>query len=183
MPQDDGALTAVDGDTLIMFVTWDRAGRLSSQSIHQFGSATLDKTSKHYDDQVPLFVARKLKPVLFARDQLKGRKDTEADYAPGQSSLGDAPCPFPNSSISPVRPRSSPAALAAHRVDDRARLHPGRREGLYLLAANRPRPAPKPSGRGWEATASRSHTIWAGTERRPQARRRHQIARDRSSTS
>ncbi len=83
MPQDDGTLTAVDGDTLIMFVTWDKTGKLSSQSIHQFGSATLDKTSKHYDDQVPLFVAMKLKPVLFARDQLKGH--TEADYAPGQA--------------------------------------------------------------------------------------------------
>ncbi len=30
---DDGTLTAVDGDTLIMFVTWDKNGRLSSQSI------------------------------------------------------------------------------------------------------------------------------------------------------
>jgi len=42
-PQEDGTLTAVDGDTLIMFVMkWDRDGKLSSQSIHQFGSATLD---------------------------------------------------------------------------------------------------------------------------------------------
>jgi penicillin amidase/acyl-homoserine-lactone acylase len=83
LPQDDGTLTAVDGDTLIMFVTWDRYGRLSSESIHQFGSATLDKTSKHYDDQVPLFVAMKTKPVLFTLDELKPH--IEADYAPGQA--------------------------------------------------------------------------------------------------
>jgi acyl-homoserine-lactone acylase len=82
-PQDDGTLTAVDGDTFIMFVTWDKNGKLSSQSIHQFGSATLDKSSKHYDDQVPLFVAMKLKPVLFTADELKGH--TEADYKPGDA--------------------------------------------------------------------------------------------------
>jgi penicillin amidase/acyl-homoserine-lactone acylase len=82
-PQDDGTLTAVDGDTFIMFVTWDKDGKLSSESIHQFGSATLDKNSKHYADQTPLFVAMKTKPVLFTRDQLKGH--IEADYKPGQS--------------------------------------------------------------------------------------------------
>ncbi|HSM95249.1 MAG TPA: acylase [Rhizomicrobium sp.] len=82
VPQDDGTLTAVDGDTFIMFVTWDRNGRLSSESIHQFGSATLDKASKHYDDQVRMFVAMKTKPVLFTRDELKGH--IEADYRPGQ---------------------------------------------------------------------------------------------------
>ena len=83
LPQPDGTLTAVDGDTLIMFVTWDKAGKLSSQSIHQFGSATLDRQSKHYADQSPLFVAMKTKPVLFTKDQLKGH--IEADYRPGEA--------------------------------------------------------------------------------------------------
>ncbi|HWD49784.1 MAG TPA: penicillin acylase family protein, partial [Rhizomicrobium sp.] len=81
LPQNDGTLTAVDGDTFIMFVTWDKDGKLSSQSIHQFGSATLDTKSKHYDDQLPLFVAMKTKPVLFTMDQLKTH--IEEDYAPG----------------------------------------------------------------------------------------------------
>jgi penicillin amidase/acyl-homoserine-lactone acylase len=81
--QSGGTLTAEGGDTLIMFVTWDRKGRLSSESIHQFGSATLDETSPHYADQTPLFVAMKTKPVLFTRDQLHGH--IEADYAPGQA--------------------------------------------------------------------------------------------------
>ena len=82
-PQEDGTLKAVDGDTLIMFVTWDRNGKLSSQSIHQFGSATLDEHSKHYADQARMFVAMKTKPVLFTWDQLKGH--IEADYHPGDS--------------------------------------------------------------------------------------------------
>lgn len=80
--QDDGTLTAVDGDTLIMFVTWDRNGKLSSQSIHQFGSATLDEHSPHYADQSPQFVAMRLKPVWFNEAELEGH--IEADYRPGQ---------------------------------------------------------------------------------------------------
>jgi len=81
-PEMDGTLTAVDGDTFIMFVTWDKDGKLSSESIHQFGSATLDTRSKHYADQAPLFVAMKTKPVLFTKDQLRGH--IEADYRPGE---------------------------------------------------------------------------------------------------
>ena len=80
--QDDGTLTAVDGDTFIMFVAWDKSGKLSSESIHQFGSATLDETSPHYADQSRLFVAMKMKPVWFTEDELKGH--IEADYRPGQ---------------------------------------------------------------------------------------------------
>ena len=79
--QKDGTLTAAAGDTLIMFVTWDKAGALSSDSINQFGSATLDSHSAHYADQTPLFVAMKTKPVLFTQSELAG--NVEADYAPG----------------------------------------------------------------------------------------------------
>jgi acyl-homoserine-lactone acylase len=81
IPQKDGTLTAADGDTFIMFVTWDKSGALSSDSIHQFGSATLDAHSPHYADQTPLFVAMKTKPVLFTQAQLAG--NVEADYHPG----------------------------------------------------------------------------------------------------
>jgi acyl-homoserine-lactone acylase len=79
--QTDGTLTASAGDTFIMFVTWDKAGELSSDSINQFGSATLDWQSPHYADQTPLFVAMKTKPVLFTQGQLAGQ--VEADYRPG----------------------------------------------------------------------------------------------------
>jgi penicillin amidase/acyl-homoserine-lactone acylase len=79
--QTDGSLAASAGDTFIMFVTWDKAGALSSDSINQFGSATLDLHSPHYADQTPLFVAMKTKPVLFTQSQLAG--NVEADYHPG----------------------------------------------------------------------------------------------------
>ena len=80
--QKDGTLSASAGDTFIMFVTWDKTGALSSDSINQFGSATLDSHSPHYADQTPLFVAMKTKPVLFTQSQLAGH--VEADYHPGE---------------------------------------------------------------------------------------------------
>ena len=80
--QPDGTLSAAAGDTLIMFVTWDKAGALTSDSINQFGSATSDSHSSHYADQTPLFVAMKTKPVLFTQTQLAG--NVEADYQPGE---------------------------------------------------------------------------------------------------
>lgn len=81
-PDPDGRLRALAGDTYVMFVEWDEAGRLSSRSIHQFGSATLDETSPHYADQTPLFVAMQTKPVWFTEAQLKGH--VEKDYRPPQ---------------------------------------------------------------------------------------------------
>ncbi|OYY63713.1 acylase [Sphingomonas sp. 28-62-11] len=80
--QDDGTLTANGGDTFVMFVTWDKAGKLSSRSIHQFGSATMDAKSPHYADQAKLFVQLKTKPVLFNRADLKGQ--IERSYHPGR---------------------------------------------------------------------------------------------------
>jgi acyl-homoserine-lactone acylase len=79
--QPDGTLTAMAGDTLVMFVSWDKAGKLTSESIHQFGAATLDRNSPHYADQARLFVAMKTKPVLFTQGELAGH--VEADYRPG----------------------------------------------------------------------------------------------------
>jgi penicillin amidase/acyl-homoserine-lactone acylase len=80
--QPDGTLTAMAGDTLIIFVSWDKSGQLTSESIHQFGSATMNQSSPHYADQAPLFVAMKTKPVLFTQGQLAGH--VEADYLPGE---------------------------------------------------------------------------------------------------
>jgi acyl-homoserine-lactone acylase len=79
-PDPDGRLHALAGDTYVMFVSWDKAGHLTSRSIHQFGSATLDETSPHYADQTPLFVAMKTKPVWFTEAQLKGH--VQRDYRP-----------------------------------------------------------------------------------------------------
>lgn len=61
----DGRFSVRHGDSFIMFVTWDRDGRVHSESIQPFGAATTRPQSPHYADQAPLFVAKKLKPVLF----------------------------------------------------------------------------------------------------------------------
>jgi acyl-homoserine-lactone acylase len=38
---------------------WALNCALSSQAIHDFGSATLDQRSNHYDDQAPIFASEK----------------------------------------------------------------------------------------------------------------------------
>ena len=75
-PQDDGILKAVAGDGLVVSLSWDSDGNQESQSIHQYGSATQDSSSKHYDDQVQLFVDEKMKPTFF--DKLELEKNTES---------------------------------------------------------------------------------------------------------
>jgi penicillin amidase/acyl-homoserine-lactone acylase len=82
-PQADGTLMGVAGDTLIMFVTWDKDGTLHSDSVHQFGSATSLPGSVHYADQVRMFVDMKTKPVLFTEAELAGH--VVADYRPGET--------------------------------------------------------------------------------------------------
>ena len=67
----DGRLKVRHGDSFIMFVTWDRGGRVRSESIQPFGAATTRPASPHYNDQAQLFVAHKLKPVLFDPAALK----------------------------------------------------------------------------------------------------------------
>lgn len=81
-PDPDGRLHGVNGDCWFMFMDWDKQGRLTSRSIHQFGSATQDETSPHYADQSPLFAAHRTKPVLFTEAQLAG--NVERDYRPGE---------------------------------------------------------------------------------------------------
>jgi acyl-homoserine-lactone acylase len=80
--QDDGTLKANGGDTFIMFITWDKTGGLTSRSIHQYGSATLDANSPHYADQAVMFANMQTKPVLFNRSDLTGQ--IERSYRPGR---------------------------------------------------------------------------------------------------
>jgi len=86
-PQQDGTLTANTGDTLIMFVTWDRDGTLHSESISQFGAASSRPDSPHYADQTALFTQMRTKPVLFTEAELAGH--IKADYAPGDAHPSD----------------------------------------------------------------------------------------------
>jgi len=78
----DGTYTARSGDSLVMFVEWDRAGRQRIETIHQFGSATLDEHSPHYADQVPLFLREETKAI--AMDEAELRAQLEREYRPGE---------------------------------------------------------------------------------------------------
>ncbi len=68
----DGRLSIKHGDSFVMLIEWDRAGRVRSESIQPYGAATTRPDSPHYADQAALFTARKFKPVRFERaDVLK----------------------------------------------------------------------------------------------------------------
>ena len=74
---DDGRLSVRHGDSFIQFVEWDKAGQVTSRSIQPFGSATTRPKSKHYTDQMQLFVDKKLKPVWFDPKDLERYKKSE----------------------------------------------------------------------------------------------------------
>jgi penicillin amidase/acyl-homoserine-lactone acylase len=78
----DGTYTARSGDSFVVFVEWDRDGDQSIETIHQFGSATLDRDSRHYADQVELFLAERTKPVHMDADALAPH--VTRDYRPGE---------------------------------------------------------------------------------------------------
>jgi acyl-homoserine-lactone acylase len=75
----DGRLKVRHGDSFIMFVSWDRAGRVRSRSMMPFGASNRPG-SPHYADQAPLFVRHRTKPVLF--DPAELRKQAARSYRP-----------------------------------------------------------------------------------------------------
>ncbi|NUO81863.1 acylase [candidate division KSB1 bacterium] len=81
-PDGKGHLIGYLGDSYVLLVNWDAAGKVHSQSIHVYGSATANKLSKHYADQAPLFVERKLKPVWMEETEI--RAHLEKEYRPGE---------------------------------------------------------------------------------------------------
>jgi len=82
-PQDDGRLVAQGGDTLIYIADWAPDGALTSESIHQFGSATGHQDSPHYADQAPLYAHQQFKTMPLDRQALKAQ--TTRIYRPGDA--------------------------------------------------------------------------------------------------
>ncbi len=78
----DGRLRGFLGDCYSVMATWDKNGEVRSQSIHQYGSATQDKTSPHYNDQAKLFAERKFKPVWLNEKDV--RENLAREYRPGE---------------------------------------------------------------------------------------------------
>lgn len=79
--QPDGRTRANYGDGYFMFVEWDAAGKLHTESIHQYGAASTDTASPHYADQAPLFAREEMKPVWM--DEANIRQNLARAYRPG----------------------------------------------------------------------------------------------------
>ncbi|MGJ3627267.1 penicillin acylase family protein [Sphingomonas sp. MMS24-JH45] len=67
----DGRLVVRDGDSFVMTMMRNRAGRVSSRSIQPYGAATTRPDSPHYADQTPLFVRHRFKPIWFDPAELR----------------------------------------------------------------------------------------------------------------
>jgi len=78
----DGRLAGKAGDSYILLARWAPDGSVRAESIHQFGSATLDAASPHYADQAQLFVRNERKPVWM--DEADIRAHLERTYRPGE---------------------------------------------------------------------------------------------------
>jgi acyl-homoserine-lactone acylase len=61
----DGRGRVKHGDSFIMLVRWDKAGKVISESIQPYGASTTRPKSPHYTDQMQLFADGKYKPVHF----------------------------------------------------------------------------------------------------------------------
>ncbi len=80
---EDGPLTAAGGDTHILYADWSADGASNIQTIHQFGAATLDKSSPHYDDQAEMFVNGEWRTPAMELEALL--VEATADYQPGKT--------------------------------------------------------------------------------------------------
>ncbi len=72
----DGRLNLKHGDSFIMWIEWMPGQRVSSRSVQPFGAASTRPASKHYTDQMRLFVEHRLKPVQFWRDDVLAKAST-----------------------------------------------------------------------------------------------------------
>jgi len=66
-----------------MFVKWGKTGKVFSESLHQYGSATTQPNSVHYNDQSKLFVLEQMKPNWREKDKIINNQ--EAVYSPGKT--------------------------------------------------------------------------------------------------
>ena len=80
-PTEDGRLRGWAGDSYILMVQWAADGTITSKSLHQYGSATLDETSPHYADRAEPFANRQLQDVWL--DEADIRANLEREYRPG----------------------------------------------------------------------------------------------------
>jgi penicillin amidase/acyl-homoserine-lactone acylase len=66
------------GDTYVAIADWAPDGTYRIDTIHQYGSATMDSSSSHYADQAPIFAEKKWKQPPMKLDNLL--KQSTRDY-------------------------------------------------------------------------------------------------------
>ncbi len=70
------------GDTYVAIADWAPDGTYRIDTIHQYGSATIDASSPHYADQAPIFAAEKFKQPPMTLDAVVA--EATRDYRPGK---------------------------------------------------------------------------------------------------
>jgi acyl-homoserine-lactone acylase len=78
-PIQNGRLKSVGGDGLIIFARFPKQGLPIIESINMYG-ASAQPTSKHFDDQVPLYLKQVTK--LMSLDKTTVYKHAESIYHP-----------------------------------------------------------------------------------------------------
>ena len=76
----EGRKVATAGDCFFQIIEWDKSGKVSAKSVHQYGSATLDSESVHYSDQSYLFSDMNMKPSFIDLENIK--KYLKISYRP-----------------------------------------------------------------------------------------------------
>lgn len=71
------------GDTYVAIADWAPDGSYTIDTIHQYGSATLDAKSPHYADQAPIFAAEQFKRPPMTLDGVLA--EATRDYRPGKA--------------------------------------------------------------------------------------------------
>lgn len=70
------------GDTYVAIADWAPDGTYKIDTIHQYGSATLDASSPHYADQAPIFAVEKFKQPPMTLEGVLA--EATRDYRPGK---------------------------------------------------------------------------------------------------
>jgi acyl-homoserine-lactone acylase len=70
------------GDTYILIADWAPDGSYRIDTIHQYGSATLDASSRHYADQAPLFAQEAFRQPPMTLEGVLA--EATRDYRPGK---------------------------------------------------------------------------------------------------
>lgn len=80
--RNSGTMNIFAGDSHIMVADWDAQGKLTLDSIHNYGAATLDQTSPHYADQAELFAKGGFKRMAVTLEDVL--KVATRDYSPNR---------------------------------------------------------------------------------------------------